>query len=357
MRMKSLSLTSLLLPCALGRALTGAGPAFAQKTHELKVSHYLPPNHTIHKELVRWSEELAKKSNGQLKLTLFPAGQMGPIIRQYDLTRTGVADVSFFLHGALPGRFPLTEMASIPFIFNADSPKPPGKALSGAQASAVMTAMAPRFAAEHPGTRILYLIAAPTVSLFFREATIRKPADMKGLRLRHNGPLPAKMIEAWGATAAAVAPAEISDALAKGTIDGMTFNYEGAQSFQFAPSVKTVTELNAYAASFGLVMNAKKYDSLPEALRRLIDETTGVEAARRVGGLYDVAEAIGRKYFQDNKVTLNVPTDEEKQVFAAAVEPLIGSTIKALEAKGQPAHKLYDEFRQRVNSESKNAVK
>src|SRR3989339_1321407 len=44
---------------------------------ELKVSHFLPPNHTFHKELLRWSEDLLKKSNGQLVLKVFPASQMG----------------------------------------------------------------------------------------------------------------------------------------------------------------------------------------------------------------------------------------------------------------------------------------
>ena len=40
--------------------LSGA-PALAQ-TFELKVSHYLPPNHTFQKELVKWGD--AMKAGG-----------------------------------------------------------------------------------------------------------------------------------------------------------------------------------------------------------------------------------------------------------------------------------------------------
>ena len=42
----------------------------------------------------------------------FPGSQMGPMQQHYDFARTGQADVSWFLHGATPGRFPLTEIVA-----------------------------------------------------------------------------------------------------------------------------------------------------------------------------------------------------------------------------------------------------
>ena len=157
------------------------------------------------------------------------------------------------------------------------------------------------------------------------------------------------MIDAWGASPAAIAPVELADALEKGTVNGMTFNYEAAQSYQVAPSIKYVNELNAYAVTFALVMNSKKYESLPADLRKLIDESTGVEGARRVGAKYDEAEAAGRKYVSDNKVQIVVPTADEQQAFRAPLMPLIKDVIDAEQAKGLPARKFYDDLRARVN--------
>jgi TRAP-type C4-dicarboxylate transport system substrate-binding protein len=337
------------LTLGAGLVMTAWGAAAAE-TIELKVSHYLPPNHTMHKELVRWGEDLGKKSNGRLKLSIFPSGQMGPITRQFDLARTGVADISFFLHGAMPGRFPLTELAQVPYAFNPDTAAGLNKPLSVAQASAVVTSMAGRLAKEHEGTRVLYVVAQANLGLFFNKQKVRKPEDMKGMRLRHNGPLPAKMISAWGATPAAVAPVELADALEKGTVNGMTFNYEAAQSFQIGPAVKQVNEIKAYAVTFGLVMNGKKYDSLPADLRKLIDESTGAEAARRVGAKYDEAEAAGRQYMLDNKAEITTPTADEAMAFRKPVMPLVEETIKAAEDKGWAARQFYDELRVRVNA-------
>ena len=328
-------------------ALAAAGTAAAQ-TIELKVSHYLPPNHSIHGELNRWADEIASKSNGRLKISIFPSGQMGPITRQFDLVRTGVADAAYFLHGATPGRFPLTELTALPYIFSQDGVGGVPKPLSTAEASVIATSLAGQLAKEHEGTKVLYLIAQPNASLFFSKASVRKPADMKGLRVRHNGPLPAKMIDAWGATPAAVAPVELADALEKGTVNGMTFNYEAAQAFQLAPAIKTVTELNANAVTFALVINTAKYESLPADLRKLIDDTTGIGAARRFGAYCDAAEAAGRKYVLDNKVSITVPTTEEQLAFKAAVMPLVKEMIGTTQAKGLPAQQFYDQVRARV---------
>jgi TRAP-type C4-dicarboxylate transport system substrate-binding protein len=338
----------IFLTLGASLALASFGAASAE-TIELKVSHYLPPNHTVHKELERWAAELDKKSGGRLKLSIFPSGQMGPITRQFDLARTGVADISFFLHGVLPGRFPLTELTQVPYAFNPDTAAGLNNPLSVAQASAVVTSMAGRLAKEHDGTRVLYVIAQANLGLFFNKDTVRKPEDMKGMRIRHNGPLPSKMISAWGATPAAVAPVELADALEKGTVNGMTFNYEAAQAFQLGPVVKHVTEVKAYAVTFALVMNGKKYDSLPADLRKLIDDTTGVEGARRVGAKYDQAEAAGREYVLANKAEIIVPTAEEAMAFRKPVIPLVEETIKAVEDKGWPARQFFADFRKRVN--------
>jgi TRAP-type C4-dicarboxylate transport system substrate-binding protein len=328
---------------AMGGCLL-AGSALAQ-TIELKVSHYLPPNHQMHKNLEAWGEDLAKRSGGRLKLTIFPAAQMGPMPRQYDLARTGVADIAFFLHGALPGRFPLTETAHLPYVFNRGA-----KAISTAEASEILTKLSAPLAAEHEGTRPLYFIATPTLNLFFNKATVRSPAAMRGLRMRHNGPVASALLEAWGATAAAVPPAELSDSMSKGTIAGMFFNYEAAKSFQIAESVKTVTPVEASAGTFALVMNAEKYKSLPDDLRKLIDDTTGPAAARRVGAIYDEAEDEGRKYLLAAKVDILDLTASESAAFEDAAKPLVGTFLAKAEAKGLKAKTFYEQIRAAVGA-------
>lgn len=336
---------------AAGAAVAMASPSVAlAQTVELKLSHYVPTNHTMHQELLRWAEDMDKKSNGRLKISIFPAGQMGPITRQFDLARTGVADIAYFLQGATPGRFPLTELAQLPYAFNPEVGGTLQKPVSSADASAVVTGMAGQLAKEYEGAKLLMVIAQPNLSLMFNKAAVRQPSDMKGMRLRHNGPLAAKMIDALGATPAAVAPVELADALEKGTVKGMIFNYEAGQAFQMGSAVTSVTELNFSAVTLGLAMNEKKYDALPADLRKLIDDSMGMEAARRFGAKFDEAEAAGRRYLVDKKVEIILPSADETQAFRAPLKPVVEQAIDAVQAKGLPARKFFEDLRARVNA-------
>jgi TRAP-type C4-dicarboxylate transport system substrate-binding protein len=320
----------------------------AQAPIQLKATHWLPPVHQIHKELTRWSEDLAKRSGNKLAITVLPAGQMGPPQRQFDLARTGVADLGFFLPGLTPGRFPMADLFQLPFLFNREGQLE--TPLKAAQASVIATTLADDLnqQTEFEGTKILYSIVSPSGSLFMAKATVRKPSDLKGLRVRHNGPVGAAQLAAWGATPVAVAPAEVADVMEKGTIDGMIFNYEGGRAFQIGNAVRKVTELNWAASAFTLVINRARYDALPADIRALIDESTGVEGARRVGALYDAAEAEGRAYFVKAGTEIIRPTVAELTVFNDALKSTQDGMLAALEAKGMKARAFHARIRQLV---------
>ena len=85
----------------------------AAQTIELKISHFVPPNHTFHKWVTAWSDKLGKDSGGRLKITIYPNGQLvGPPNRQLDAARNAIADMAFMLHGVTPGRYATTELAT-----------------------------------------------------------------------------------------------------------------------------------------------------------------------------------------------------------------------------------------------------
>ncbi|HVG51168.1 MAG TPA: hypothetical protein VM867_06000, partial [Xanthobacteraceae bacterium] len=90
-----------------------AGTASAQTT-ELKVSVFTPPINPHSMEMERAKKEIEAKTNGRLKLNVFHASQRGPAPRQFDLVRTGVADMAIVFHGLTPGRFPMSEMSELP---------------------------------------------------------------------------------------------------------------------------------------------------------------------------------------------------------------------------------------------------
>src|SRR3954453_5208833 len=91
-------------------------PAGAQEKFEIKVAEFVAAQHFMTQWLVKWGEKLEKSSGGRLAFKHFPGAQMAPAPGHYDLARTGQADVAWFLHGGTPGRFPLVELISLPYM-------------------------------------------------------------------------------------------------------------------------------------------------------------------------------------------------------------------------------------------------
>ena len=54
-------------------AIAASTPSRADDAIELKVSHYLPPNHTVQVVLEAWGKEVETRSAGRLKLKIYPA--------------------------------------------------------------------------------------------------------------------------------------------------------------------------------------------------------------------------------------------------------------------------------------------
>ncbi len=324
------------MAAAIGYGLM-VGGASAQ-TIELKVSHFLPPNHTIQKFLTAWSSELERESSGRLKLQIYPATQLGGgPNRQFDSVRNGVVDMAFSLHGATPGRYATTEIAQLPYAA-------PKAGHASAITSRRLTELAPTYLAkEHEGLNILWMtVTAPL--LFHSKPAIRKVDDFKGMKVRYAGVQWKNIIDALGAVPLPVPPQESQDALSKGIVDAATFPWEGAASFDLGTVTKFGLEPGISSATFALVMNPAKYNSLPADLKALIDKTTGPAAAEKFGKMWDEAEVEGKKSMQAKGVQAITMADDELAKMRTLFAPQIEAAIAEAEKQGKPGRKFFEEY-------------
>jgi TRAP-type C4-dicarboxylate transport system substrate-binding protein len=156
-----------------GATLVLAARVEAQ-TVELKVSHFLPPNHTFHKAITGWGEYLQKESGGRLRLQIYPAGQLGGgANRQFDAARNGIVDISISTHGATPGRYPMTELVSLPFA------APTSGATSEFMSRRLTELSGKYLTTEHAGLRILYMAVTPPLKIH-SIAPVNSIEDLKG---------------------------------------------------------------------------------------------------------------------------------------------------------------------------------
>ena len=324
----------------LGFAGLGSVTPAAAETIELKLSHFVPPQHTFHRWAVAWTERLEKESGGRLKFTIYPNGQLvGPPNRQFDAARNGVTDIAWVLHGVTPGRYPVTELANMPFAW------PGGGEADIVEMAKRMTMLAPKYlAAEHTGLHLLFLSMANPV-VIYSKSPINKLDDFKGVKIRYASLANKLMLEALGATTLLIPPPESQDALAKGIAQGATFPHEAGLAYDLASVVKYAIHPAMASATFAMAMNPSKYNSLPADLRALIDKASGVGAAISFGEAWKAQEknALEIETKQKGLQVIELPPAEVAKLKELA-RTLTDEAIASVDKQGKPARAFMAEY-------------
>jgi TRAP-type transport system periplasmic protein len=325
-----------------------AAPSIArsQTVYNLKLGHFIAPKHIFAEYLQSWVDELKKTSGGKLNITVFPANVMGPVQNYVDYARTGVADITWFLHGATPGRFPLTEVIQLPYMVG--SAEIGTKTLNDPE---VLKLLEP----EYQGLKILYLLTHQPGNLHTATRPVRTVDDMKGLRIRFASVTIKSFISALGGTPVGVPPSGIADALQKGTIDGCFVDYGGAHTaFRLGGLVKYTTEMYSYVSSFGVVMNPNSFAKLPPDLQKLIEDTTRPRIAE-IGKLWDSADAPGKKYLVSENDTPIELSKEQDALFKKIGAEDSAKVLAELDKKGLPGTKVHAAMRAAADKAAKSS--
>ena len=76
---------------------------------------------------VRWiGEQLERETGGRLRLRLYHSGQLGRESEAIDMARFGAIDITRVYSGALNNAFPLTQVLSLPYVFDSVRAPAPG---------------------------------------------------------------------------------------------------------------------------------------------------------------------------------------------------------------------------------------
>ena len=129
---------------------------------------------------------------------------------------------------------------------------------------------------------------------------IKTLADFKGLKLRAPTRQTNKFLAALGATPVAMPVPAVSEALAKGVIDGAVVPYEVVPAVKIQELVKFHSETDPsepafYTSTFVFAMNKAKYDSLPADLKKVIDANSGQALSGQIGKAFLAADGEGKK--------------------------------------------------------------
>lgn len=273
-----------------------SGFAFADPEVTLKLHHFLPPMSMAHQQFLQpWANKVEADSDGRIKVELYPAMQLGGKAPQlYDQARKGIVDVIWTVGGYTPGRFPKTTVFELPFM--------PGsaKATSMAVQEYAETIAKDEFSDVH----LLSLFTHSPGSLHSRNKPIQTLEDLKGLKLRAPNKIMAEGFAENGANTIFMPVTEMPSALSKGVLDVAALPYEVVLPLKIYEMVKYHTEIKGerglYANFNIFAMNKVRYESLPDDLKEVIDNNSGVSYSGHLGTLWDNYEITAREYAVNN---------------------------------------------------------
>jgi TRAP-type transport system periplasmic protein len=287
--MKASALTLSIL------ALAGVGAVNAQTV--LTASSWLPSTHTLSMAQKEWCDLVEKNSSGKVKCNILPRA-VSAAPGTFDAVKSGLADLSFSVHGYTPGRYVYTQMAELPFLGNSSEP------ISVAYNKVAMKH--PQFVAEHTGMKVLAFFTHGPGIVFNTKRAITKTEDLSGLKFRVGGGMVNEISKTLGMNVTLKPAPDSYELLSGGVMDGTLFPAESTESFKIDKIIKHATTFpgGLYNTSFAFVMNQAKYDQLPADQKKVVDAASGEVAARIFGRGWDKVDRRAIALMQANGVVI-----------------------------------------------------
>ena len=305
------------------------------KPIKLTYAFFAPARTFPGKQMAYWAEEIEKRTDGMVKVQTFPGGTLLGARDMYDGVLKGVADIGLGSPSYDPGRFPLTSGVALPVKF-------PNATVASLTLLDLMMEFKP---AEYEKFKVITMFTNEPGHIQSRDA-VANLDDLKGMKLRAAG-TGVPVLKALGAAPVGMPMPQVPESVQTGVIDGTMTSREVLKDFKLAELLKHVTEYPTVVVAFAAVMDKKKWDSLPDSVKKVIDDLAR-EMAVWTGQYHDkqnVGEALAWAQ-KNHNLQIHTLSADEKAQWDARLAPMVQSWQTEMSAKGLPADKFLERLGQ-----------
>lgn len=333
-------LFSIAIIVAVAFVLIPAAMAADLKAIPLKWSDHAPPvaggNVFIKNEWVPSVNEQIAKIGYKLDITYYHSSSLYKYTDQVQALEDGLIDFTTYVPSWEAARSPLHEVVTMPLMGFEDS-------WAASRMWFELQKTIPEFGAEFSKYKEI-CHWQPMPSILNANKVMRVPADLKGVKIISSGMM-ADLLRSIGAAPLRQPPSDWYTSLDRGLVDAIAVGIYGVTMFKLQEVINV--HIKPYKDNFGhpsiaVMMNRKKYESLPKGVQQAVDDQV-MWASQRMNEIDDShnpeAEEIVRKLGH----TIITLTPEEMKLWYAAIEPIREEWIQKMEAKGLPGRKVIEE--------------
>ncbi|MDA7797443.1 TRAP transporter substrate-binding protein [Flavobacteriaceae bacterium] len=186
-------------------------------TKVIRLGHGLNPSHSVHKAMVYMGEQLEIKSNGKIKLLIYPSQQLGTERECLELLQIGALDMTKSSAGVLENFSPGMKVLGLPYLFR--NREHSFKVLDGPIGKELLAG------AEKYWLKGLAYYDAGSRSFYTINTPVEQPSDLEGLKIRvQESQTAIDMVKSFGGSPTPISHGELYTSLQLGVVDGAENN-------------------------------------------------------------------------------------------------------------------------------------
>ena len=319
--MKKFAAIALAASMVLG--LSGCGNSGSAQTSDtataenpmvLTLAHGLSESHTVHIAMTEFAEKVEERTDGRIKVEIYPNGQLGSENENMEQLMAGVISMTKVSAPGLATYNEAYHTFGLPYIFD-DTEDFYHKMDSQEMRDFFLST-------EEDGFVTITYYTSGARSFYTKDTPIRTPEDLKGLKIRvQDMQSQTDMLEALGGTPVAMAYGDVYTSLQTGIIDG-TENNETALTTGKHGEICKVFSMDQHAMIPDvLVMGADVWNSIAPEDQQII-----LEAAYESTDSHKVAwDAAIEEAIEEAKTEMGVTfiEDVDKETFREATADMI----------------------------------
>lgn len=298
--------------CAVAAVLFGTAVQ-AQGTTEWRFFTYFPVNDKPAQLNRAFAEDVAKATNGRLKITVFAAGELPykapDVMRVVSGDQVQMGDVAV---GFAAGDVPELNVLSLPFLCTTYD--------EFAKAIPSVRKVADDVLQKKFGiTAVMHWTMPP--QNFWLNRPVAHLADLKGLKVRAWNPEQVEMMKLLGGSAVSITSAEVIPALERKVIDGAITSALSASDWHAYEIVRTGYMVNMTMGHQVMMVNTSELQKLPADVRATFLAKVR-EWEPKYRAMSEEGDAAARRDLEAHKVDLVAPSAADRKQAQTTMRPM-----------------------------------
>ena len=250
--------------------------------------------------------EVERKSNGRIKVDLIWGGALGSPSDRMKQVMMGQIQGADTAEGPIAQVFRPVQVFSIPYLFD-------NEAQAWRVYDSPFVGEMNEQLRQKTGLRILHWWESGGFKQWTNsKRSIKTPDDMKGLKLRvMPSPVFQKLVSSLGASPTPISFGELYSALKNKTVDGQNNALSLVNLFKYYQVQQYVTVDNHVYAVSAMVVNDKFYQSLPDDLKKVVDNAQKLALAVN-RGVSRYTDHVAIDSLKAKGMEVYVPTSSER---------------------------------------------